>query len=198
MRNPDLRKRLHPLLISALGGALLFGAITSYLMETTSIDTDYVIGAPHRQFLYLIGYHTGFSKGDNILFSDFYNLVQTETFEIMVNAVLGAVLFVLAPACWRAWHNKWTGIITFCVAFLGSPVLAWRWEAYAVEYGQPSLPQLPLVVGAAISGFALGCVVAKTTRGQLGVGILATLGVLGVYAGLSLLLIVAAFRYGHM
>lgn len=116
----------------------------------------------------------------------------------MVNAVLGAVLFVFAPAFWRGWHNKWAGIITFCVAFFGSPVLAWRWEANAIAGGQPSLPLLPLVVGAAISGFALGCVVAKTTRRQLGVGILATLGVLGVYAGLFFLLIGEAIRHGHM
>jgi len=116
----------------------------------------------------------------------------------MVNAVLGAVVFVLAPAFWRVWHNKRVGWITFCLAFFGSPVLAWRWAVYANDYGQPSLPLLPLVVGAAISGFALGCVVAKTTRRQLGVGILATLAVLGLYKGLSFLLIGAAFRYGHM
>lgn len=155
MNSLALRKRLHPLWIIALCGALLFGAVTLYLMESPSIDIDFAIAAPHRLFLRLIGYHSGFTKGDNLLFSVFYNLVATETFEIMVNAVLGAVLFVFAPAFWRGWHNKWAGWITFCLAFFGSPVLALRWEANAIAGGQPSLPLLPLVVGAAISGFAL-------------------------------------------
>jgi len=97
MKNPDIKRKSHPVLIAALFGGLLFAGLTLLMVIIAHGKPDYILG--------FLGIPSGILIDKAGLYDWFFELHNVDSASnilvVTVNGLIGAFLFSMLAVFWH-------------------------------------------------------------------------------------------------